>query len=178
MRPAGRMRPAEPCRAARRDWREKQKKLHPQLKDCKNGTLLHCYKKILRFRTQEEKSMCSKVYYLKFALCAKTSKFKLVMDFVFQSVNFIRSRGVKHRQFQAFLKETDADFGDVLYHTDVRWPSRRSVLKRLVALSEEIKTFLMENDRDTAVMSDDTWRADLYFLTDITSHLNRLNTEI
>lgn len=110
------------------------------------------------------------------ALCAKTLKFKHVMDFVFQTVNFIRSRGLKHRQFQAFLKETDADFGDVLYHTDVRWLSRGSVLKRFVALSEEIKTFLIDNNRDTAVMSDDTWRADLYFLTDITSHLNQLNT--
>lgn len=100
------------------------------------------------------------------------------MDFVFQTVNFIRSRGLKHRQFQMFLEETDAEFGDVLYHTDVRWLSRGSVLKRFVALRNEIQTFLADNGRDTEVMLDDIWRADLCFLTDITSHLNQLNTQM
>lgn len=112
------------------------------------------------------------------ALCAKTLKFKHVMDFVFKSVNFIRSRGLKHRQFKAFLEENDAEYGDVLYHTDVRWLSRGSVLKRFVALSNEIQIFLTENGRDTEVMMDDSWRADLYFLTDITGHLNQLNTQL
>ena len=112
------------------------------------------------------------------ALCAKTLKFKNVMDFVFQSVNFIRSRGLKHRQFQKFLEENDAEYGDVLYHTDVRWLSQGSVLKRFVVLRTEIQTFLADNGRDTSVMFDDTWRADLCFLTDITAHLNQLNTHM
>lgn len=112
------------------------------------------------------------------SLCAKTLKFQHVMDFVFKNVNFIRSRGLKHRQFQAFLEEMDADFGDVLYHTDVRWLSRGSVLKRFVALRNEIQTFLQANGRDTSVMTDRHWRADLCFLTDITQHLNDLNQKL
>jgi hypothetical protein len=34
--------------------------------------------------------------------------------------NFIPSHGVNHRQFQSFLSEVDAEYGDVLYHADVR----------------------------------------------------------
>lgn len=100
------------------------------------------------------------------------------MDFVFKSVNFIRSRVLKHRQFQTFLEEMNADFGDVLYHTDVRWLSRGSVLKRFVALRSEIQTFLQANGRDTSVMSDSNWLAELCFLTDITQHLNDLNQKL
>jgi len=112
------------------------------------------------------------------ALCSKTLKYKHVMDFVFQSVNFIRSRGLKHRQFQAFLEEMESDYGDVLYHTEVRWLSRGSVLKRFVALRHEIQTFLAANGRDTSVMLDSSWLADLSFLTDITAHLNDLNQKL
>ena len=112
------------------------------------------------------------------SLCAKTLKFQNVMDFVFRSINFIRSRGLKHRQFQAFLEEMEADFGDVLYHTDVRWLSRGSVLRRFVALRSEIHTFLQANGRDTSVMDDSNWLADLCFLTDITGHLNDLNKKL
>jgi len=60
---------------------------------------------------------------------------------MFRSVNSIRSRRLKVRQFQAFLVEMEADFGDVLYQTGVRWLSKGSVLKRFVALRFEIQTF-------------------------------------
>jgi len=112
------------------------------------------------------------------ALCARTLKFKHVMDFVCQSVNFIRARALKHRQFQAFLEEVEAEYGDVVYHTEVRWLSRGSVLKRFVALKDEIQAFLAANGRDTKVMTDSAWLADLCFLTDITSHLNDLYAKL
>ena len=74
---------------------------------------------------------------------------------MFRSINSIRSRRLKVRQFQAFLVEMEADFGDVVYHTGVRWLSKGSVLKRFVlALRFEIQTFWQANGRDTSVLAE------------------------
>ena len=37
-------------------------------------------------------------------LCAKSLKFKYVMGLVIKAINFIRARGLNHRQFQKFLE--------------------------------------------------------------------------
>jgi len=71
------------------------------------------------------------------ALCSKCLKFQHVMSVVLKCVNYIRSRGLQHRQFQAFL-EVEASYGDVLYFTEVRWLSRGNVLKRFFYLRAEM----------------------------------------
>lgn len=53
------------------------------------------------------------------ALCAKTVQLGDVMNTVVNTVNIIRARWLYHRQFQAFLSDVDAEYGDVLYHSDV-----------------------------------------------------------
>jgi len=50
------------------------------------------------------------------------------MKVVVSVVNFIRSHGLNHRQFQSSLSEIDARYGDVLHHTEVRWLSRGMVM--------------------------------------------------
>ena len=45
-------------------------------------------------------------------LCAKSLKFKDIMAIVTKTVNFIISLGLNHRQFQKFLREAKAEFGD------------------------------------------------------------------
>jgi len=76
------------------------------------------------------------------ALCCKVLDFENLMKFVFTTVNFIRSRGLNHRQFRSFLKETHASFQDIPYHADVRWLSRGNVWKRFVELRLELCAFL------------------------------------
>lgn len=64
------------------------------------------------------------------------------MNSVVKLVNFIRARGLHHRQFIMFLKETDADHEDLLYHSCVRWLSLGKVFQRVWELKEEIGAFL------------------------------------
>ena len=64
------------------------------------------------------------------ALCSKCLKFDNVMSVVVKCINQIRSKGLKHQRFRAFLEEIESEYGDVLYFTEVRWLSRGNVLKR------------------------------------------------
>ena len=111
-------------------------------------------------------------------LCSHVMKFDNIMKYVFTAVNFIRSRGLNHREFMSFLEENQADYQDVPYHTDVRWLSRGKVLKRFVELRIEIREFLNGKGHDTSVFDDKSWLSDLAFLTDITGHLNTLNQSL
>ncbi|KAK0143094.1 General transcription factor II-I repeat domain-containing protein 2B [Merluccius polli] len=111
-------------------------------------------------------------------LCAKCVKFEHVMQPVVKTINFIRSKALHHRQFQRFLLDIDAEYGDVIYHTDVRWLSRGSALQRFFSLRREIGQFLAEKGKPMQELSDPVWLADLAFLVDITKHLNVLNISL
>ena len=65
------------------------------------------------------------------------------MKIVVETVNFIRARGLNHRQFKAFLEECESICDDVIYFSNVRWLSRASTLKRFWLLKDEIKMFLL-----------------------------------
>ncbi|XP_075455203.1 general transcription factor II-I repeat domain-containing protein 2-like [Ascaphus truei] len=85
-------------------------------------------------------------------LCSKVLKFDYVMSVVVSIVNYLRSRGLKHRTFLAFLEEVDAESSDLLYHTD------------------EVAEFLEQED--------ESWNHDLFFFCDVTTHLDNLNIEL
>ncbi|KAI6655301.1 General transcription factor II-I repeat domain-containing protein 2A-like [Oopsacas minuta] len=111
-------------------------------------------------------------------LCAKILDMKHVMENVVNTVNFIKSKGLNHRQFQAFLTEVGSDYNDVIYFSQVRWLSRASTLARYWSLLEEIKTFMTIKGKDVSLMDDDQWLNDLAFLVDITKYLADLNLKL
>lgn len=111
-------------------------------------------------------------------LCAKHLQYEHVMKPVIKAINYIRSRALSHRQFQQFLSEVHAEYGDVVYFTDVRWLSRGSALSRFYSLRQQISEFLAEKGQPMQELSDPMWLADLGFLVDITTHLNVLNTSL
>lgn len=109
---------------------------------------------------------------------AKHLKFDHVMKPVVKAINSIRSKALYHRQFKQFLLDIQAEYGDAVYHTDVRWLSRGSTLQRFFSLREEIGQFLAEKGQPMQELSDTVWLADLAFLVDITKHLNALNVSL
>lgn len=112
------------------------------------------------------------------SLCAKKLKMEHVMDVVINTVNWIRSRGLNHRQFNALLDELDAQYGSLLYYTEVRWLSRGVVLKRFFELLKEIDLFMSSKGKSPPQLTSEDWIKDLAFLVDITSQLNTLNISL
>lgn len=45
-------------------------------------------------------------------LCAKALEMDNVMQVIIKAVNFVKSNGLNHRQFQEFLRNTDVDYAD------------------------------------------------------------------
>ena len=76
------------------------------------------------------------------------------MSVVVKCINQIRSRGLKHRRFRAFLEEMESEYEDVLYFTEVRWLSRGNVLKRFFELRSEVKAFMEMDGVAVPVLSD------------------------
>ncbi|CAB3239226.1 unnamed protein product [Arctia plantaginis] len=53
------------------------------------------------------------------ALCSKKIEFQNVMKVVVSTVNFIKSRGLNHRQLKQFLDDIEREYGDLLYYTEL-----------------------------------------------------------
>ncbi len=112
------------------------------------------------------------------ALCAKAIQMNDVMTTVVKTINLIRSRALNHREFRSFLSDIDAEYGEVIYHSNVRWLSHGSALQRFYSLRSEIDQFLKEKNLTLDQLNDPDWLADLAFLVDLTSHLNALNKSL
>uniref|UniRef100_A0A3P9JPU4 SPIN-DOC-like zinc-finger domain-containing protein n=1 Tax=Oryzias latipes TaxID=8090 RepID=A0A3P9JPU4_ORYLA len=111
-------------------------------------------------------------------LCAKTIGLADVVRDVVKIINCIRSKALSHRQFRAFLDEVDAQYKDILYHQEVRWLSRGTVLKRFFELRQLIAEFLSSASRDTQIPTDKRWIFDVAVMVDITDLLNNLNVKL
>jgi len=70
----------------------------------------------------------------------------MAIHVVVQTVNFIRSRGLTHRQFDSLLREKDHNYG-LPYHSEVKWLSQSAVMRRSFELREEIEQFLDKNGK-------------------------------
>ena len=110
------------------------------------------------------------------SLCGKALKMEHVMSIITRAVNFIRARGLNHRQ--SFLAELNSDYGDLPYHTEVRWLSQGKVLERFFELREEICEFMESKGKDTSELRNKTFLCDVAFLCDTPSHLNALNLQL
>ncbi|KAM9584366.1 general transcription factor II-I repeat domain-containing protein 2A isoform 2-T2 [Trichechus inunguis] len=122
------------------------------------------------------KSVCCIIH--QESLCAQKLKMDHVMDVVVNSVNWICSRGLNHREFTTLLYELDNQYGSLLYHTEIKWLSRGLVLKRFFESLKEIESFMLSKGKPVPQLSSKDWIKDLAFLVDMTMHLNTLNISL
>jgi hypothetical protein len=92
-----------------------------------------------------------------------------------QKVNFFRGSTLNHCESVALLDEVESEYGDIIYHINVRRLRRGSVLKRLFDLLNVIKLLMEKRSKDTEELSDTRCITDLALLVDVNSHLNNLN---
>lgn len=111
-------------------------------------------------------------------LCAKNLNLSCVIEVVLTVVNFIRSRGLNHRQFREFLLEIEAEYPDLPYHTEIRWLSKGKVLSRFFELRNVIEIFLNEKNYVQPLLSNHEWLWKLAFSTDIVGYLNEFNLKL
>uniref|UniRef100_A0A8C5PAV1 HAT C-terminal dimerisation domain-containing protein n=1 Tax=Leptobrachium leishanense TaxID=445787 RepID=A0A8C5PAV1_9ANUR len=109
------------------------------------------------------------------ALCAQTFPEEMckVMELVIKMINSIVAKALHHRQFKEFLVEMESEYADLL-----GWLSRGNVLKRFASLLSEIKAFFLEKGVHYPELTNDQWIQKLYFMVDVTSHLNQLNHKL
>jgi len=67
------------------------------------------------------------------------------MDTVIKTVNFICASAINNLEIVALFEEVENEFGEIRYHTNVKWLSWGSVSKRFLDMLNDIK-FLMEKE--------------------------------
>ncbi|KII65185.1 hypothetical protein RF11_13431 [Thelohanellus kitauei] len=80
-------------------------------------------------------------------------------------------------EFRSFLKDIEAEYCDISYHTDIRWLSRGLLLKRFVKLKDSICEFFSSKGQNICIFSDKEWLRCVFF-TDMTNHLNTFNLRL
>lgn len=119
------------------------------------------------------------------ALFSKALGMMQSMTVAVKVINKIRGghNSLKHRQFVSFLKDLEADYGDLLLFTEIRWLSRGRSLERLLNLRKEVVQFLEgENSSDgndlLNFFKNPSFLLDLGFLCDVTGLVNHLNLSL
>ena len=110
-------------------------------------------------------------------LCAQKLNMKHLMTDLVKAANFIRSRGLNHREFKAFLDEVGSGYEDVVYTSKVRWLSKAAT-KRFQLLLPEIKVFLEETKQNVDFLENEEGLNDLSFFVDIIEVLAELNLHL
>ena len=103
-----------------------------------------------------------------------------VLKEVIQMVNYIKARPLKSRLFTKLCKEMEANYENLLLHTEARWLSRGKALSRVYELKEEMLAFfnLERQGEFCNLLCDDSWKSKLAYLVDIFDHLNKTNSNM
>ena len=102
-----------------------------------------------------------------------------VMHDVIKIVNFIKGHALNTRLFRELCQDGEAEYTDLLYHTEVRWLSRGNVLNRVWILKDELEKFMVDRKNILAdKFKNPSWVAYLAYLADIFENINILNKKL
>ena len=76
------------------------------------------------------------------SLCKSVLHVKHIVDLVAKAVNYIRSKGLYHRQFLSFLADIESEHTHIIFCNNVRWLSLGKMLRRVWDFPNEILIFL------------------------------------
>ena len=101
-----------------------------------------------------------------------------VMKEVIKMVNYIKARPLKSRLFTKLCKEMEANYENLVLHSEARWLSRGKALSRVYELKEEMLAFFSrERQREFYdLLCDDNWKSKLAYLVDTFYQLNKTNS--
>ena len=104
---------------------------------------------------------------------------QVLKEFI-EMVNYIKARPLKSRLFTKLCKEMEANYENLLLHTEAKWLSRGKALSRVFELKEEMLAFfsLERQGEFCNLLCDDSWKSKLAYLVDIFDHLNKTNSNI
>lgn len=111
-------------------------------------------------------------------LCSKVIPFQHIIQTVTKIINSIRAAAMQHRLFKLLLQDDDAEFEDLITHTEVRWLSKGKVLERFLNLLPQVKEFLTSRNENCDELEQKPWLIKLGFLTDLTLKLKELNLKL
>ena len=96
---------------------------------------------------------------------------------VIETVNYIKARPLKSRFFTKLCEEMEANYENLLLHTEARWLSHGKALSRVYELKEEMLAFfsLERQEEFYNLLCYDSWKSKLAYLVDIFDHLNKTN---
>ncbi|GBP80505.1 General transcription factor II-I repeat domain-containing protein 2A [Eumeta japonica] len=87
-------------------------------------------------------------------LCSKSIRLQNVKNVVVKTINSVQSRGLIHRQFKAVLDEILAEYDDVTYYIEIRWLSKKKMLKRFYELRiNKIADFIQIKNKPLSELS-------------------------
>uniref|UniRef100_A0A8C5A3P1 DUF4371 domain-containing protein n=1 Tax=Gadus morhua TaxID=8049 RepID=A0A8C5A3P1_GADMO len=95
-------------------------------------------------------------------------------------VNIVKKSALQTRLFSNLCAAEGEEHTGLLYHSEVHWLSRGSVLARVLELRTSVREFLLLQKRTelAALFSDNVWITKLANLTDIFAELNKLNSSM
>ena len=103
-----------------------------------------------------------------------------MLEEVIEMVNYIKARPLKSRLFTKLCKEMEANYENLLLHTEARWLSCGKALSQVYELKEEMLAFfsLERQGEFCNLLCDDSWKSKLAYLVDIFDHLNKTNSNM
>ena len=110
-------------------------------------------------------------------MCRKVLKIEHVITTETQTLNFVRARGLYHRQFQFFTREINLVCRYSLSYRGVLARSGK-VLNRVFEINEKMCQFMDSKSKDYTSLRDGKWKCELAYLVDVTAYLNVLNLQL
>jgi len=115
------------------------------------------------------------------SLCKSVLHVKHIVDPVVKAINYIRSKGLNHRQFLSFLADMESEPTHIIFYNSVRWLSLGKMLRRVWDIQKEILIFLEMKEASVdfqELMARIEFKCDFAYAVDLMEKLNELNVTL